>query len=211
MTWLAVVSQPPASAPSPRESAAVVAVLALIVAALWVAARLRRWLSRRVRVRRAARAQAAERDALGVLREHGFVVLGRQVRQSWGLVADGDPLRFTLIADYVVERGGKRWVAEVKTGERALDLRHGPTRRQLLEYRQAFGADGVLLVDAEGGRLQDVRFFGMDQARTDGALRRQAIGVALGIGVGVGVGLWLADGLSAPGPAATPAARTLAR
>lgn len=188
-----------------------VAVLALIVASLWVAARLRRWLSRRARVRRAARAQAAERDALSVLSEHGFVVLGRQVRQSWGLVADGDPLRFTLIADYLVERGGKRWVAEVKTGERALDLRHGPTRRQLLEYRQAFGADGVLLVDAEGRRLHDVRFFGMGHDLREGALRRQAIGVALGIGVGVGIGLWLADALSAPVPAATPASRVLAR
>lgn len=184
-----------------------VAVLALIVASLWVAARFRRWWERRARVRRAARAQAAERDALAVLSEHGFRVLGRQVRQSWGLVADGDPLRFTLIADYVVERGGKRWVAEVKTGERALDLRHGPTRRQLLEYRQAFGADGVLLVDAEGRRLHDVRFFGMGQAAPDGALRRLVLGVALGLGLGIGIGigiaLWLGDGLSAPAPAAS--------
>ena len=83
-----------------------VAVLILIVASLWVASWLRRWWERRARVRRAARAQAAERDAVAVLDEHGFRVLGRQVRQSWGLVADGDPLRFTLIADYLVERGG---------------------------------------------------------------------------------------------------------
>jgi hypothetical protein len=200
-----------------------VAVLALIVASLWVAARLRRWLSRRARVRRAARAQAAERGALAVLSEHGFRVLGRQVRQSWGLVADGDPLRFTLIADYVVEREGKRWVAEVKTGERALDLRHGPTRRQLLEYRQAFGADGVLLVDAEGRRLHDVRFFGVDHTARGGALGPVALGVALGLGLGIGIGIGIgidigietaprrADGLSAPVPAATPASRTLAR
>jgi len=203
-----VDSQPPAPAPSPRDSAGLVAVLALVVISVWLAARLRRWWDRRARVRRAARAQAAERDALGVLSEHGFRVLGRQVRRSWGLVADGDPLSFTLIADYLVEREGKRWVAEVKTGERALDLRHGPTRRQLLEYRQAFGADGVLLVDAEGRRLHDVRFFGGGHGARAGALPWLALGVALGIGIGVGAALWMTDGVAAPAPAARPAPRS---
>ena len=182
---------------TPRESAWVVATLALIVLSVWLASWLRRWLDRRARVRRAARAQAAERDALGVLEAGGFRVLGRQARQTWGVLADGEEVRFTLIADYLVEREGKRWVAEVKTGERGLDLRHGPTRRQLLEYREAFGAHGVLLVDAERRCLQRVRFFGAPVASAavrDGARRWLAIGLALGvgIGIGIGIGMWLA-------------------
>jgi len=65
---------------------------------------------------------------------------------------------FDLIADYLVEAGGKPWVAEVKTGDRALSLRHGPTRQQLLEYRHAFGVEGVLLVDAEAEQVQRIEF-----------------------------------------------------
>ena len=74
------------------------------------------------------------------------------------MLAEAHEVEFTLIADYLVERDGRRWVAEVKTGERALDLRHGPTRRQMLEYRHAFDVDGVLLVDAEGQQITRVRF-----------------------------------------------------
>lgn len=206
MTLAFSVSEPPTAATQPRDSAWVVGTLLLIVASVWLSARLRRWWGRRARMRRAARAQAAERDARSVLAEHGFRVVGRQVRQSWGLVADGEPLEFTLIADYLVERAGRRWVAEVKTGERALDLRHGPTRRQLLEYREAFAADGVLLVDAEGRRLHDVRFFGAGPAHPESGLVRLALGVAAGVGVGVVIGMAVALGHARPAAAPVRAA-----
>ena len=130
----------------------------LIGATAWLTLWLRRAWNRRSRVHRSARAQRAERDAAGLLESSGFKVIGRQVRQSWSLRADGEEVRFTLIADYLVTRGGQRWVAEVKTGERSLDLRYGPTRRQLLEYREAFAVRGVLLVDAEGRTLRAVHF-----------------------------------------------------
>jgi hypothetical protein len=157
----------------------------LVVAGGALALWLRRWSGRRARRQRMVRAQRAERDAAGLLEARGFAVLGRQVRQSWSLVADTDEVEFTLVADYLVERGGRRWVAEVKTGERALDLRHGPTRRQLLEYRQAFAVDGVLLVDAEGQCVRHVHFRG--SKGTSGARAR-----ALAFGVGVISGLSLA-------------------
>jgi hypothetical protein len=158
-------------------------VLASIAATVW----LRRWGDRRGRRRRAARAQRAERDAAGVLEARGFEVLGRQVRQSWSLLADSEEMQFTLVADYVVERHGRRWVAEVKTGERALDLRHGPTRRQLLEYRQAFAVDGVLLVDAEGRSVQSVHF--RDGRSAGGTRRLAAFGVGLISGLSL-AGYW---------------------
>jgi hypothetical protein len=151
---------------------------------LWVRAAL----GRRSRRRRAVRAQRAEQNAAGLLEAHGFAVVGRQVRQGWALSVDGQELPFTLVADYLVERGGQRWVAEVKTGQRCLDLRHGPTRRQLLEYREAFAADGVLLVDAEGGTLRSVRFRGADGGR---GLRRFAPALAMFV-VGLAAGLTLA-------------------
>jgi hypothetical protein len=139
-------------------------------------------LARSRRVRRAARAQHAERAAALVLERAGYTVLGRQVRRAWSVLADGQEVSFDLIADYLVEAAGTAWVAEVKTGERALSLLHGPTRRQLLEYRHAFGVEGVLLVDAEAQRVRRIQFREPTQrARASRALLWLALGLVLGV------------------------------
>lgn len=171
----------------------------------WLALQLVRHLARARRVRRAARASRAERAAAGVLRAHGYDIVGSQVRRRWSLWADGRELGFDLVADYLVEGGGVRWIAEVKTGERALDLRYGPTRRQLLEYRHAFGVDGVLLVDAEAGSVCSVRFR-EPQALAGAAWWRSALQHLLWLGVGLILGVLLTRAL--PGASAR-AARAL--
>ena len=73
--------------------------------------------------------------------------------------ATGDRV-IALRADLLVERGGRRYVAEVKTGEAAPSLATAATRRQLLEYLIAYRVDGVLLVDAERGSVHEVEFPG---------------------------------------------------
>ncbi|HVY49066.1 MAG TPA: hypothetical protein VHB21_24420, partial [Minicystis sp.] len=88
----------------------------------------------------------------------GYRVLGRQVRRRYGVRVDGAEHAVDLRADYVVEHEGARFVAEVKTGRLAPRLDTPATRRQLLEYRVAFEVDGVLLVDAEAGRVHAVEF-----------------------------------------------------
>jgi Holliday junction resolvase len=179
----------------PVQSALPWLALLLVGLTVWVTLRVLRYADRRTRMRRGARAAVAERDAARVLSAFGFEVLGRQVRRSWSLMADGQELRFDLIADYLVQRGGEHWVAEVKTGERALDLRNAATRRQLLEYREAFGVDGVLLVDAEGNRVRSIHFRRTHQeaARTSVSLTS----LCLGMGIGLLLGFALAAGLVA--------------
>jgi hypothetical protein len=105
---------------------------------------------------RRERASAGEDSALGLLEAAGYAILGRQVAGAWTVRADGEPLTFGLRADYLVQREGRRYVAEVKTGRLAPRLSHGPTRRQLLEYGSAFDVDGVVLVDADEERLTHV-------------------------------------------------------
>jgi hypothetical protein len=161
--------------------------LGVAAASVWVAFRAQRWLGRRSLQRRAARAQRAERRAAGLLEARGYEVLGRQVRKTWSLSADGEEVPFTLIADYLVQGRGRRWVAEVKTGERALDLRHGPTRRQLLEYREAFDVEGVLLVDAEGQTVRSVHFH--KPARGGGVSGLAWFGAGLVVGLAL-FGYW---------------------
>ena len=113
----------------------------------------RRWRLRR----RWARARRGERDAELWLRRAGFTIAGRQVRAELSYAVDGSPSAVEVRADLMVERGGRRFVAEVKTGARAPRPTHVETRRQLLEYAHAFDADGLLLVNAERGTIHEIR------------------------------------------------------
>ena len=133
---------------------ALLAVALLLYAGGWL-----RTASARRRLRRAhARGIAGEHRAERLLVAKGYRVVGRQVRARYDLTIDGDELAVDVRANYVVDLGGARYVAEVKTGRFAPRLDTPATRRQLLEYRLAFDADGVLLIDADSGRISAVDF-----------------------------------------------------
>jgi hypothetical protein len=140
-------------------AAALGVALAALVAALGIKSRLRR---RRVAIR-AKRAVEGEAHAAEWLSADGYAILGAQVATEYSVDVDGDLVQVHVRADYLVERGGRRYVAEVKTGSQAPKLGTPATRRQLLEYRVAFDVDGVLLVDAEAGRVHAVTFPGLEE------------------------------------------------
>jgi hypothetical protein len=165
----------------------VIFTLIVVLLAL-VARRLVRSLRAR---RRAARALRGERRAAALLTKLGYRVRDAQLSIAYHPRLGGRPFPVALRADYLVTRRGKRYVAEVKTGERAPSLAHAPTRRQLLEYSVAFAVDGVLLVDVEAGLVQDVLFpSGPSSRRLPGAVRALAL---LGLGaLGALAGLHIA-------------------
>ena len=61
-------------------------------------------------------------------------------------------------ADLLVERDGRLYVADVKSGALATDPTLPATRRQLLEYLLAYEVDGALLVDMEARQIREVVF-----------------------------------------------------
>lgn len=139
----------------PREVLVAIAALAALYA---VFTAVRGW-ARRARLRiRFERALEGEREAAAILEDHGYSIEGAQVSTSYTVEVDGSPVEIALRADYVVARGGERFVAEVKTGQLAPRVQAPATRRQLLEYHVAFGASGVLLVDAETRSVHRVVF-----------------------------------------------------
>jgi len=145
--------------PLPRESWIVLAaagggVAVVQTARLWWRAAAVRWRL----AEQSARATAGEALAEKLLAKAGYRVEARQATRRWAVHVDGEPQEVTLRADFVVARRGRRYVAEVKTGQDAPDIAAPATRRQLLEYRCAFGVDGVLLVDAEARRVHAVDF-----------------------------------------------------
>jgi hypothetical protein len=134
-------------------------VVGLVLVTLWGSARWRdarrRW---RIRARR-RRALQGEQHAEALLEDMGYEILDRQVEQRWTLEVNQEPVPILVRADLLVRRGPRTWIAEVKTGQKAPLITNASTRRQLLEYRLAYrGTDGVLLVNAERGLVQEVRF-----------------------------------------------------
>ncbi len=127
--------------------------LALAIALRLLATRGSRRSKRRNRV-----AQRGETAAERLLERHGYEILERQVQAAWTFHVDGEPVEARVRADLLVQRRGQVYVAEVKTGDRAPDPSHPPTRRQLLEYRFAFDPDGLLLVDMSARRVHEVAF-----------------------------------------------------
>ncbi len=60
--------------------------------------------------------------------------------------------------DYLVEKNGKRFVVEVKSGKSAPTIKNSGTRRQILEYAMAIPNDGVYLLDMEKKELKLIQF-----------------------------------------------------
>jgi hypothetical protein len=146
----------------PRDSLLLLAAcLAGALLALVLARWLRDWRGSARARRRAARALAGEEAAAALLARAGYRVVARQATAWWAPLLDGEPHETEVRADYLVEAGGERLVAEVKTGEEAPRLATAATRRQLLEYLVAFEADGVLLVCPERGAIHRVEFPGV--------------------------------------------------
>lgn len=136
-----------------------VALFFLLLALLAVVA----WWWERGRGRRRSRrsnrvARLAEREAERLLGEHGYEVVERQARVSWMLAVDGDLRPVWSQVDLLVERGGRLYLADVKSGDEAPSPTAPSTRRQLLEYQLAFAVDGVLLVDMAARRVMQVDF-----------------------------------------------------
>jgi hypothetical protein len=94
--------------------------------------------------------------------------------------------------DYVTRRRGRLYGVEVKTGERATDPLHRPTRRQLLEYSRVFGFDGLYLLDMDARRLMQVAFPRQGRTRSSGpaVLLSLVLGFLLGAVALAAVARW---------------------
>lgn len=125
-----------------------------IAVGLWIARFLRGFRSRR----RNQVAGRGEQTAEAILARNGFRILERQARAEWSMTVDGVEVPIEVRVDLLVSRKGKRYVAEVKTGDLAPDPCHPPTRRQLLEYALVFDAREVLLVDVPAGSVHAIGF-----------------------------------------------------
>ncbi len=112
-----------------------------------------RWQGRRA----AARGARGERRARVLLERAGYRILAEQPRHLATIEVAGRDEDYLLVPDFLCERGGRRYVADAKTGAGA-DPSARATRRQLLEYACAFEVEDALLIDVNQGRILRLRF-----------------------------------------------------
>ena len=117
-----------------------------------------RALKTRLYKNRASLAKHAEENAADLLEIKGYRVLGRQKRAPLEFSIDGQKMETVVIADYLVKRKNKIFVAEVKNRDLEGKMLDPGIRRQLLEYFAAFAVDGVLLVDMIKRKIHSVEF-----------------------------------------------------
>jgi Holliday junction resolvase-like predicted endonuclease len=142
---------------SPTTAAIVASVLGLALGA-WLALALRR--TRETLRARAhnARGRRAENAATKLLEANGYRIVGRQDRKTYVVRQGETDQNVELIIDFVVEKAGERFAAEVKSGGAAAGIERADTRRQLLEYQLVLGSKRVLLVDPERSLITTLAF-----------------------------------------------------
>ena len=90
--------------------------------------------------------------------------LAAQLQETIVVYVDGQPEKITVRADFLVRRGWKTYIVEVKSGQQG-SIRLPNVRRQLLEYKLVYQPDGILLLDMEHHTLQEIRFSYPDKKR----------------------------------------------
>lgn len=155
-------------------------ILAAVCFGFWLA---RRWSRYRMR-RRFARGKRAEADAAKYLESEGYRIVDVQANRIVDVVVDGWPQRVEVVADILAVKGGRHCVIEVKTGDKAVDPLYPPTRRQLLEYRLAFGPCDLMLLDMEAGEEHFVRFPALSRSEPRSPAKWIAIALAVGLAAG---------------------------
>ncbi|KAB2951687.1 hypothetical protein F9B85_11705 [Heliorestis acidaminivorans] len=145
-----------------EEEQTMVLLLALLILAMlfgafvfsWLRKLYQRWLI----LWRQQRGKRGETKAVKVLSSKGYTVIEAQPVGTMTLRVDGRANTIKVRADYLVSRQGKKYIAEVKTGQVAPRPTFADTRRQLLEYYYVYQVDGILLVDMTAERIHRIEF-----------------------------------------------------
>lgn len=99
-----------------------------------------------------------EQRAFRLLDRGGYKVIAREQTARGVVRIDGVEQEYLVRCDALVERRGRRFVAEFKGGPEAARIETRATRRQLLEYAWVFDVDALLLVAADRGIIHVVEF-----------------------------------------------------
>lgn len=99
-----------------------------------------------------------EMHARDYLKRHGFRIIKEQAHSEQVMIIDGERTTFTLRADFIVSKNGKRYIVDAKSGIEGSQPASMPTRRQLLEYYLYYNVNGVYLYNSRENKLHLIHF-----------------------------------------------------
>ena len=95
--------------------------------------------------------------AVILLNKEGYKILDEQVSFPGLLFENNKKVKYFVKPDFLVEKNGEKFIAEVKTGASAL-IQNRSTRRQILEYSHLNQNKTVLLIDIENKKIKKINF-----------------------------------------------------
>ena len=95
--------------------------------------------------------------AVKLLNQEGYEIIDKQITFPGFLFENNKKIEFLVKPDFIVEKNGEKFIAEVKTGAVAL-IQNRNTRRQILEYSHLNQNKTVLLVDIENRKIKKIDF-----------------------------------------------------
>ncbi len=98
-----------------------------------------------------------EGDAIKLLNSEGYKIIDEQVSFPGFLFENNKKVEYLVKPDFLVEKNGEKFIAEVKTGASAF-IQNRNTRRQILEYSHLNQNKTVLLIDIENKKIKKIDF-----------------------------------------------------
>ncbi len=132
-------------------------VIALLLFA-FLRLKIKEWSRNYKKQQRLNRGIEGEKKAAVYLKKNGFKIIEEQSEKEYFIKENGKDIKISIIADFIVKKDGKQYVVEAKTGRSAPQITNSSTRRQILEYSQAFECDGVFLLDIDNKLLKKIEF-----------------------------------------------------
>ena len=140
-------------------------LLATFVCSLWIGWKLHYLWKLFNFWRYRKRGKSGEIKALNLLKKNGYKILESQLTLPGQFHVNEEPLDFEIRPDYLVEKDGSLYLAEIKTGNSG-SLSHRETRRQLLEYACLSETYTIILVDATNETISRVTFYSIDSPQS---------------------------------------------
>ncbi len=119
--------------------------------------KIKNLLSCQQATRRAITSKHAEKKAEQWLRRNGFQIIEKQQSKPLIIKAGTTLHRYLIRIDFLVKKGGRTYIVEVKSGSHD-KITKRETRRQLLEYFLAYQPYGIILFDMETRKFSEIRF-----------------------------------------------------
>ncbi len=137
------------------ENAAI--LITTLIAGAWIQFVLTNYFRAFKLKRQFSKGNRGEKKAEQYLKSHGFKILGEQSHLQPKMWIDGTPVTFSIRADFLVRKKGRKGIVEVKTGK-SVNPASKNTRRQILEYSKYYDIDDIYLFDADAKVLHSVHF-----------------------------------------------------